>query len=282
MECYESWTWGSFHWSVWPWRWAEEQGGFERDGDVLSKDDWNILCTQIHIYIYIHRYYLCTRYHFRMVFNIYIAKWNEHVEYVWISWSDSSVWWMFGITQRLFDIKQMLFFTCPFSFKVIQWFGHSHWLSPLSKASRSTWQTVSMWHGCTKDKQLVIGRSSSMGTTIHLLEGDTPPVLWTGDVSIIQIMHSLNTTCTVSKVICVYTSKLCWHGSSVRKICLMFIYLAIRTSRCTLLAVVWSPKGRFHPRWLHGCSGIWIWQGVWVRDRGVRCPCLAPQIHRFP
>ena len=48
-----------------------------------------------------------------------------------------------------------------------------------------------------------------MGTTIHLLEGDTPPVLWTGDVSIIQIMHSLNTTCTVSKVICVYTSKLC-------------------------------------------------------------------------
>ena len=25
MECYESWTWssGSFHWSVWPWRWAE-------------------------------------------------------------------------------------------------------------------------------------------------------------------------------------------------------------------------------------------------------------------
>lgn len=31
--------------------------------------------------------------------------------------------------------------------------------------------------------------------------------------------------------------------------------------RCTLVTL-W---GCFHPRWLHGCSGIWIWQGVWGR-----------------
>ena len=38
----------------------------------------------------------------------------------------------------------------------------------LSKASSSTWRTVSMWHGCTKGKQLVLGRNLSMG--IHALE----------------------------------------------------------------------------------------------------------------
>ena len=45
-----------------------------REMEMCYQKTIGTYCVRKYIYIYIHRYYLCTRYHFRMVFNIYIAK----------------------------------------------------------------------------------------------------------------------------------------------------------------------------------------------------------------
>lgn len=104
---------------------CDPEGGRSRSKEEVLRE--TVYQNTIGIYCVRKCLYICIHYTIIicMVFNFYIAKWNGHVVYDWISWSDSSGWWVLGSTQRFCDIKQMVFFNCPFSSKVTQWFGHS-------------------------------------------------------------------------------------------------------------------------------------------------------------